>query len=255
MAFLKAYFDESDRSSGKGCDIFAVAGVAFTRNKADGMIARWRKMLGPIRCFHMADLAARQGEFKGFSPDQAGALLREAVAIVNQYRLAVVACSCRVSDFESLGRANFRGFSSPYAICAHSCMIQLGHWLKSRGNPARVAYFFEAGQEHAADAEHLMLRANEDGGILKAAYRYRGHAFVEKADAVLLQAGDLVAWEFAKFQDETAHQFKRQARGSYLALADADPSSFLVRHRDKADLQELMYRLLYAAHVPEPEDQ
>jgi hypothetical protein len=253
VAFIKAYFDESDRSNAGGCDIFAVAGVAFTRNRAEGFAAAWRKVFGPLGGFHMRDLAHRTRNFEHLSKAETGDLLKKAVSIVNRYRLVVVACSCRVSDFEALSRVKFHGFNSPYAICAESCMIQLGSWLKAKRYPSRVAYFFETGHRHASDATHLLSRVSEDPSI-KQAYRYRSHSFVDKQDAIALQAADLVAWEYAKFQDDTEHQGKRKARASYLALADSDPESFLVRHRDKADLQGLMDYVLYAAHVPEPGD-
>ncbi len=251
MAFVKAYFDESDRSNAGGCDIFAVAGVVFTRKAVDRFIYKWRKMLGPVNCFHMADLAARQGEFKGLSEVEAGTLLKEAVAILNRYRLAVVACSCRVSDFEALKRVRFRGFDSPYAICAESCMIQLGSWLNSQKNSPEVAYFFEAGHRHASDAQWLLARISEHE-VIERAYRYRSYKFLKKEDAVPLQTADLVAWEYAKFQDETAHRSERKARASYVALEGADKDSFLVRHRDKAALQELMDVIQLAAEIPEP---
>lgn len=252
VAFLKAYFDESDRSTAGGCDIFCVAGLAFQRNKADGFIAAWRKMLGPISCFHMKDLAASQGEFRDLSKEERGDFLKEAVSIVNRYRLVAVACSCRVSDFNVLKRIRrFHGFNSPYAVCTHTCMILIGNWLRLQKNPARVAYLFEAGHRHAPDAERLLSRVTEAASI-KNSYRYRDHKFLEKTDAVPLQAADLLAWEYAKFQDESAHQFKREPRASYVALRDADRGSFIAAHRDKDDLQLLMDELLLAWHTPEP---
>jgi hypothetical protein len=253
VAFLKAYFDESDRSKSGGVPIFAVSGLVFKKNKAEGFVREWREMLGGIACFHMTDLVARREEFKNFSQADSAEMLKRAVSIINRYRLLAVSCSCSVEDFDDLRRAKkFHGFSSPYAICAHTCMTLIGNFLRYKKDPAKVAYFFEAGHLNSPDAEKLFSRARETSEI-ESAFRYRGHSFVAKPDAVPLQGADLLAWEYAKFQDETEHQFKRAARASYAALRDSDGNSFIAVHRDKDDLQSLMDRLLYAWHLPDQE--
>jgi hypothetical protein len=252
VAVLRAYFDESDRSKAGGAKVFSVAGVVFRPSKAVGFARAWRRMLGPFECFHTADLLAHKGEFKGLTRAESDAMLKQAVSIVNRYRAAVVACSCILDDFEDLKRAKrFSGFNSPYSGCAHTCMVLLGNWLRATGNPAKVAYLLEAGHRDSTDSHGLLSRAccvRE----LKDAYRYRSHAFLQKEDALHLQAADLLAWEHAKFQDETVQHLKREMRASYFALQNGDKTSFLAVHRDKNDLQQLMDELLLAWHVPEP---
>jgi hypothetical protein len=252
VAVLRAYFDESDRSETGGAKVFSVAGVVFKPNKAVGFARAWRKMLGPFRCFHTADLLAHKGEFRELTRADSDTMLRQAVSIVNRYRAAVVTCSCNVDDFEDLKRAKrFSGFNSPYSVCAHTCMVLLGNWLRKTGNPAKVAYLLEAGHRDSADSHGLLSRAC---GIkdLRDAYRYRSHAFLQKEDALHLQAADLLAWEHAKLQGETRQRLKREMRASYFALQNGDKTSFLAVHRDKNDLQQLMDELLLAWHVPEP---
>ncbi len=47
---------------------------------------------------------------------------------------------------------------------------------------------------------------------------YRSHGFVSKGDACPLGAADLLAWEWAKYYDETVTRKKRPMRLSFQAL-------------------------------------
>lgn len=253
MAFFRAYLDESERF--KDQKVFAVSCLAFTKNRLEGFIADWCRMLGEIQVFRMADAMSQQGEFEGKTPSECDSMVKTGIGIINRYRLAAVSCACSVADFKELTRIKrFDGFRTPYAICAHTCMILLGNYLRHRGQPGRVAYFFEDGYKDAGDA-HLLLSRVDDVPEMRQAYRHRSHKFVDKAECVALQGADLLAWESTKYWDETVLRKvgARQTRKSWVALGEADRESFRAEYRDRADLQDLMDLLLFAFHLPEPQ--
>ena len=213
---LRAFFDESERPSG----IFCVAGFAFQK-RASRMFKRdWLRLFGSSGA-HMADLVAGRQQFKGMSREQRDSLIRKAVPIIKKHITAGVAITCNVHEVRRLSPRWIRGYGHAYPVCCHLAMYALGNWLRDSGSPERVTYIFEAGHRFEAEANGFMgnvVRA----AMLKEAFRYHGHAFLPKSDAIPLQAADFLAWEWAKFRDETLEQRIRPMRGSLLALFSDD---------------------------------
>jgi hypothetical protein len=59
---------------------------------------------------------------------------------------------------------------------------------------------------------------------MKDYYRHHSATFISKADSRLLQSADLLAWEWAKCQDETLDRHIRDIRKSLRALFEPDPN-------------------------------
>lgn len=96
-------------------------------------------------------------------------------------------------------------------------MVAVGHFLKSIGSADRATYIFEAGHPNEGVARDFIRRVIQNPDV-KESYRHSGDAFLPKADAVPLQAADMLAWEWAKFRDETLEQGIRPIRKSLRAL-------------------------------------
>ena len=57
---------------------------------------------------------------------------------------------------------------------------------------------------------------------LKESYQHASHRFIRKRAALALQAADFLAWEWAKFRDQTLEQRVRPMRRSLIALLGPD---------------------------------
>src|SRR5262249_21355161 len=122
-----------------------------------------------------------------------------------------------------------RGFGHAYPICCHSAMHSLGRKLEQMGLHDDVNYVFEAGHKFQAEAMYFMstwVLVPE----MRNAYRYKGHAFLDKADAVPLQAADMLAWEWAKCRDETLEKGNRPLRKSSRALFENNLKHYSIHH-------------------------
>lgn len=241
--FYRAYLDESERPA-PGGPIFVVACVAFTKKNLNGFVREWRRMLGPFKCFHMVDVVGKRREYAGISDEGRDRLIKEAVRLVKKYRMVSIACSCSVTEFNELRGRRGTGLSTPYAVCAHTCMVLLGNWLRANVERGDAAYFFEDGHKDASDLQALLLLVRDP--VLKSAYRQRSYSFVPKSDALPLQSADLVAWEYGKSQAEPLRK-----RRSYTELS-VPPGQFTGVHRTGDDLQNLMDLVMYAHLLPDP---
>lgn len=91
---------------------------------------------------------------------------------------------------------------------------RIGNALEKAQFVDDVAYFFEAGHDYEGEARRFLANAAQNGGALKDYYRHRSDTFAPKTNALPLQAADMLAWEWAKCQDETIEQRIRPVRRS-----------------------------------------
>lgn len=203
---LRAYFDESLRDGGT----LTVAGYLYTSAQAKNFEAPWREMLGPYEMFHMADLNAGDGIYKGIDPALKGSMTREAVRIVNQYSSAGVAVACNSHEFKELCPKGYRYHRDPYVMLCNMCLIAISQIIEAAGIGGQVTYWFEAGHRCEGDADRLMTNLYNNP-ILRERLRYASHAFVPKDHSVLLQSADLLAWEWGKHIDEPGRRPMRKS--------------------------------------------
>jgi hypothetical protein len=243
--FLRAYFDESSREGGT----YAVAGYAFLPEEAREFDESWRAMLGSVKTFHMTDVANLRGEFKEFTPGRRDAMLRRAVEIVNERFAIGVAASCSRQEFEQVAPPDLPYHRHPYPMLCYLCTLQVGVLLDAHHLRGEVEYFFEAGNEHQAAAEGMMDYVIRDPEV-KLICRHQSHAFIDKECATPLQAADLLAWEWAKFHEETVTKSVREIRKSLVALVDRKSPRYRFMHptgeRLGRYLQELKDKGIFA---------
>jgi hypothetical protein len=216
-AMLEAYFDESERTAG----VFCVAGYVFAPQQAKRFDEEWHDLFG-IRRFHMVDLVALKEDFKDLKRAEADRLLKEAVTIVKRRISFGTAISCYLSEINALSPRFIRGFGHAYPVCCHMAMTCVGDWLRRTDNHHPVTYFFEQGHEFEGEARWFMQHFTK-APEMKEHYQYHSDTFIGKADARPLQSADLLAWEWAKCQDETIDNGIRHIRQSLRALFEPAP--------------------------------
>jgi hypothetical protein len=207
---LNAYFDESGRTGG----IFAVAGWAYDRRQARKCRKDWSQLFQKYGECHMTDLALKQKQFEGISDKEAGRLIQRAISIINKCASFGVAISCDSHELESFLPKWIQGFEGAYPVCCHVAMTMLGGLVEET---EEIAYFFESGHRHQKQAHRFMSRVL-DTPELKKSYRHYSHTFADKKDMKQLQTADVLAWEWAKFFDETVIKDERRMRKSLESL-------------------------------------
>ena len=210
---LEAYFDESERTSG----IFAVAGFAFAKEQAKRFSKEWSALFAQSGICRMSELAAGNGRFRSVPEAERDRLHKAAIRLINKRVSFGVAVSCHVGEMDQRLPKWVKGFEHAYPVCCHMAAVLLGKQARESQAAGSIAYFFEAGHRFAGSAHFLMGYAN-GSQELREAYCYKSHSFVSKADATPLQAADMLAWEWAKYRDETVSERKRPMRKSLVSL-------------------------------------
>jgi hypothetical protein len=236
----QGYFDESEREGG----VFCIAGYLFAPRQAKKFVKEWSRLFdGYPGGLHMRDLTQCRRSFEGISRKEQERLIVEAVSIVKMRVTAGFAVSCNAKEVEAIGPKWIKGFGHAYPLCCHLCMTAVGKFLRASGSEHRVTYVFESGHRREGEAREFLRHVilNPD---VKESYRHNGDAFLPKSDAVPLQAADLLAWEWAKFRDETLEQNKRPIRKSLLALFQRDPKRYSMAHVSGPRLKKYMDQIV-----------
>lgn len=113
------------------------------------------------------------------------------------------------------------------------------HWAQTTGYDGRIAYFFESGHRHASEANQYMNMIAEYGPEVVDFMYYYAHAFLDKRNALPLQAADMLAW-FHRNHLIRARKGHTKPRKDFLAL---------VRPRDLAGELTQEQLLMVRAHM------
>ena len=209
---LKAYFDASHRER----KTFCLAGYAFTKGQVRKFDKEWWELFGEYGGCHMTDLTNQRKAFEGIGQKKGDRLIIEAVKIIKRRISYGVVMSCDLAELDPLLPKWVRGLEHAYPVCCHLVMQKLGSFVSEAGTQ-RIAYFFESGDNYEAAAhDFLKLMAGEPR--VKEVYRHASHTFIPKPEALALQAADVLAWEWAKYMDETIARPIRPMRKSLREL-------------------------------------
>jgi hypothetical protein len=223
MILLEAYFDESARPNGLLC----VAGFIFAHEQAQKLAKEFVQSFGSYGGFHMKDLVHKKKGFRAISDSQRDQLLKEAVRIVAKRFSYGVAVTVDEAEYKAKAPRWIRGFGNAYPFLCHVVMSATALIARKHGDPGPIKYIYEAGHAHEAEARH-MVRQMSLSAELQKHFMYSGDDFLPKKDSVPLQAADLLAWEAAKFKDETVDTEIRKIRQSLLRLFAANPKRYQV---------------------------
>lgn len=210
---LQAYFDASQRPGGTFC----IAGYAFAKPQVKKFDREWWDVFGPYGGCHMKELTQRRGRFQNINNEQAGELLKKGVKVIRRRMSFGVSLSCDVNELKSLLPTWIDGFQGAYPVCCTLAMQMLGSLVRKSGHNDEIEYFLEKGDEYAGAAHKFMSMASVVPE-LKDAYLYGSHTFIDKDKALALQSADVLAWECAKYWDETVIKDIRKMRLSLVNL-------------------------------------
>jgi hypothetical protein len=239
---INSYFDESVRNN----ELLCVAGFSFASEQAKKFIKEWKKLF-PIG-LHMKEFAHGVGRYKGlYSPEERDAMMRTAVKIINSRMTVGFAVSCNIKEMNLYSPKWIHGFKSAYSLCCHWAVHAMLIALDDAGIKDRITYIFEAGNQHEYEAK-TFFQSLVDVPHIKEQYRHLSDSFTPKSDAVPLQAADLLAYEWAKFYDETYTVRKRAMRGSLRALFEHAPERYRLNHIHGKKLQNAMNKYRNLAH-------
>lgn len=212
VAMIEAYFDESDQNGW-----FSVAGLVFAKPQAKKLEREWRKLFAPYGgVCHMTDLHAQRGAFAGIDKTEAGRLTVQAVRLILDRASYGAASACRLDEIDAHLPKHIDGFGHAYPFLCHMTMFALGD-LVARTAPERIAYFFERGAPHQAEAQRMMALADRQPQ-LGDSYQMYSYAFIPKDSASAVQAADVFAWEYSRYWDLTVDKKKIPMRRSLTAL-------------------------------------
>ena len=231
---LQAYFDESERENRLLC----VAGYVFAPQHARQLKREFDKAFGQYGGFHMKDLVARRRGFKGISEEDQHRLIRVAVDSVKSHFRYGVAATISIAEYDLIAPKWIRGFKNAYPFLCHLAMTAVATIVRAHGENGPIAYVFEAGHAHEAEARHA-VRQMSQSQELRDYYMHHSDSFLPKPDAVPLQAADLLAWETCKFKHETIDG-EREIRKSLLALFEVDTSRYKISFHGGPTLKRAM---------------
>ena len=194
VALARAYFDES--IAYKGRRILCVAGYIIKASQTKPFSRKWNRVLKRYRLpyFRMSACAHGNYPFNHLSPKDRVDVEKHMIACIKRRTTLGVAISVDVDEFERLSpKSSLLG--SPYTFCVHWIIGGVIWWIRQSQYRGKVAYFFEAGHKSQSEANKIMDKVFCVPQLRESA-RYASHGFVEKAQAPVVQAADLLAWQW-----------------------------------------------------------
>lgn len=196
MNRIEAYFDES--GTHRGSQLLCLAGYIFKSDMAEEFSNKWNDLLSSygLTTFHMVDCAHGNEEFKNITIDDRIYIEKSAIFLIKKYALLGIAVVMQPERFELIVPYHPR-IGDAYSFVAHHCLDGVSQWISANKYVGEVAYFFEAGHSSQSLTDRLfkenLCRGNEGWNR-----GYVGHAFIEKQNAAMIQAADLLAWQVYK---------------------------------------------------------
>lgn len=206
------YFDES--GTHQGSRLMTVAGYWLEEPQSDRFSRDWAKQLAKfgLTHAHMTDCALGFGEYRNLTLQQridTGKRLIENIKRRSRFGFTV---TINPNEYaEVVG-------SIPHApTCYTHCLMTLFHGVTKFADAnkydGKINYFFEAGHESQKEADLYLSAIPLHGEDWVRATRYGKHGFLDKKEALPLQAADMLAWQ-------TRHYFERRIDGHFKPRKD-----------------------------------
>lgn len=198
MPVANLYFDESGTHS--GARLMVVAGYWFDSEQAFRFSRDWEKALKKLGLpfAHMTDCALGYGIYKELSLAErieSEKLLIENIKRRSRLGFAIIINPDAYADIMK----DIKGAPSCYTYCLISLVHNISLFADRNNYKGKLVYFFEAGHESAKEANSFLRAIPSHGPAWVQATRYSGHSFVDKRDALPLQAADMLAWQVRHF--------------------------------------------------------
>lgn len=194
VAMIEAYFDET--GTHHGSQSMCVAGYLFTAAKARRFNERWQSILqqAGLQHFRMSECAGGAGQFKGWPPKHRAAIEKKLIALIREHATHGVGVWLTPDEFNAEAPPWWHEYyGGAYTACLMQCVVNVIRWANHASYQGPITYFFEAGDEHAGEANTHMnniVKVPEQ----RAAARYVSHSFMTKDRTRLFDAADALAW-------------------------------------------------------------
>lgn len=214
MAHWEAYFDESGNDNMS--TVFCLGGYVMASAAARQLEARWRDALreAGASTFHMVDVAPGNGEYRRISKKARIALQTKCIQLIKKFASRGQCYFFNPQRYRTpSGKAIY---NDVYMQAVAYCILSTCQFLRSVDHDPKLHIFFEAGHasEGLAQAKigsaYLQLDKLLPSGSPSITY-------AGKKDVTLLQCGDLLAWQAAKYVKDLVEQ-KRPPRNDFRAL-------------------------------------
>jgi hypothetical protein len=213
MALYRGYFDES--FSDGSPRLMGVAGYIIKGSEAKTMSRKWRWKLKQYNLpfFHMVDCLHKSPPYddSNMTDKDRDELARYFIGLIKQHVAHGFAVISNTKHYEqSVGLGDL---GKPYALSVEQCAAQSCAWLASRKGNDTLKIDIEAGQSQGLVTTKLKSLQHSDG----IGSKLRDFEFKKKDESVLLQAGDIFAYQAMKhLKDHLSRE--RPPRKDFLAL-------------------------------------
>jgi len=213
---VECWVDESGTHAGS--PVICMAGYIVEKSQARELEREWNAVLNwaalehPLPHFHMSDCAPDPGNgaFSGISKSHRKEVVSRLIGVIKRRTILGLAATVAANEYREILAGNPL-YPDPYVLTAHMILNGVRTWInKQAASTRRVAYFFEAGHRASQDAD-AMIKLLFMNPSLKEQCRYAGHAFVPKLGNPMVQAADLLAWQWLKDRKNIAEGRKRRA--------------------------------------------
>lgn len=234
MQFVEAYFDES--GSDDGSPVLCLAGYIFDKNSATSLDDKWMDILAKFKLpfFRMSSCAQGVWPFKDIPKEDRIEIEKRMIHLIKDHASFGVAVTVDPKEFyEVMPKSGHIG--SAYTLCAHTCLAAVKSWADEIRFSGDISYFFESGHRSQSEANGIMNRLFSIPK-LREAHRYGSHTFADKEKARLLQAADLLAWQW---HSERKRKMigARDSRKDFLALVEGSTPPLRAMHYGKKELR------------------
>ena len=232
------YFDESGTHAGS--PVMTLAGYMFKSDQSRRFSRDWQKCLDRLGLpgAHMTDCANGKADYAKLTMDER--ILSEKLLIQNIKRRTVFGLSVSVcpDEFKSI-MGDYAKAMSAYTLLLMICVVKIRDWAQHNRYNGKIAYFFEAGHEHSSQANYYMNGLEQLGPVVTEYNYYGGHAFLNKKDALPLQAADMLAWLHRNYLMRLMNG-KDEPRQDFVALARNCDFSAMVSKEHLLQLKSYM---------------
>lgn len=220
MLIVEGYFDESgDLDVAPG--IFCVSGYFMAPDAAKAMDAKWRAVLSEhgnlpyfrtVECVHEPPA----GPFVGKSDDERSLIVRKLIQIIKDHTLEGISIVARATTYQGPKRDE----PNLYSQCASACAQAVQQFIYTHRIEGGIAYFFESGHKNKGSAYNYLAE--------KIKRPQDSLTFAGKTEAQLLGAGDLLAWQSAKYAKD--YFYPRLDGGTPIRRPRRDFQSLMEHH-------------------------
>jgi hypothetical protein len=223
VAVLKTYLDESASSTDR---VLTVAGILLDTPHSRKLNHFWKDTLKEydLDHFHMTDCANGAPPYDAIGRPRCDKLARRLIQAIRRHVEFQVAVSLNISEYVECARTVslesnidlLHGFGGPYSFLVQLCMHAVADYSDAKSSKEPISYYLEQGNECQGETNDILGRICLTPGLVDR-LRYYRHAFVPKLGMRLLQAADIVAYEWMR--DRCEQMERERIRPRRLSLA------------------------------------